>query len=208
MVVNESILKKLIKSAWSNNSLYWGMIESRYVIGSSWWFLRIDECRMSQKTLAALVEYTGIIPKEDQVFKCSEGNNQHVLKETVTEQYKAIDDLTNYLREPIIKRTDIIISDNYGFPTTRLYQNRTLKKTVAISEIITGLIEGKTEDGEDSFNINPYISKSFVYWMTDEADLIVYPILYSGIKEDGHASDTASLYRRLSEINLFDGTNV
>ena len=208
MVVNESVLKKLIKSAWSNSHLFWGRIDNQYILGSSWWFLRINEYRMSQKTLAALVEYTGIIPTEGNVFKCSEGNNQYVLPETVTEQFKAIDEIANVLREPIAKKTNIIISDNYGLPTVRLYQNISLKKTIAVKEIVSGLIEGKKEDGEDLFKVDPYISNLFMYWMTDDAALIVYPISYSGIKKDSTAYNTAILYKTLSEINLFDGTNV
>lgn len=207
MVVNEAVLKKLIKSAWSNNSLFWGMIDNQYVIEGSWWFLRIDEYRMSQKTLAALVEYTGIIPPEGKVFKCSEGSNQYVLPETVIEQYKSVDEIANVLKEPTAKKTNIIIDDCYS-PAARIYQNKSLKKTIAINEIISGLIEGKKEDGEDLFKVDPYISKLFVYWMTDEALLIVYPISYNGIKKDSPASNTATLYKRLSEINLFDGTNV
>lgn len=207
MIVNEATLKKLIKSAWLNNALFWGKIDDRYIVGNGSWFLRINEHRMSQKALAALVEFTGIIPTKGMVFKCSDGTNQIVLPETVTEQFRYIDLLEDE-RNPIVNKTDIIISAGYGFPTARLYQSKSLRKTIAINEIFTGLIEGKREPGEDLFKADPYLSKMYVYWMTDEACLIVYPILFSNVKKDSPAYDTANLFARLSKINLLDGTDV
>lgn len=82
MFIKASAFKKLIKDAWSKEGLTIGAADGELFLAGGYWVIRVDRGEIPNKIKAAIIELTGELPAEDQVFTCRKGEgNQYEIAE-------------------------------------------------------------------------------------------------------------------------------
>ena len=93
MFIKASAFKKLIKNAWSKEGLTIGAADGELFLAGGYWVIRVDREEIPNKIKAAIIELTGELPTEGQVFTSRKGeDNQYEIAENgyweITERFK------------------------------------------------------------------------------------------------------------------------
>lgn len=194
MIFKTKVLKSLMQTAYKGHGLYVANQEGNIILGGTWWFLSIEESVFPKKAKAALVELIGQLPVPGEAFRCTSAGNQMELPSfNLLEEAEKVDWNYTYIKKAIL------IEAPLGY--YRPYQAD--QHTVYLNEVITDLMNGDVEDGEDCMisgpcKINPLDTK--VFMQTDSCLIAVWQISTDG-DEDG-LNERTKFMNKLREFDL------
>lgn len=195
MIFKTSVLKKMMKTAYNGNGLYACNQKGRIILAGGWWCLSVEEGVFPKKAKAALVELLGELPAAGESFRCTSAGNQ--MEMPLFDLMKEIEEV-NW--EDQYERKGLILESGAGL--IRPYQNDT--ETIFLSELITDLMDGTVEPGEDEGLSGPGKIRSqdnMVFMETDTCSIAVWEIKAS--EDDGASfSGRNKLMQDLSTLKL------
>ena len=124
MVLNEGVLKKVIKSAYNIGHLHMGKRDGKYILAGTWWFIEINESNLSNKIKAAIMELTGLLPERGEFYECSKEDIQMEFPDVAV---GVLDKAAEFLMPIEWKKTKILIEK--ASYITRIYQHPEKEKT-------------------------------------------------------------------------------
>lgn len=161
MFLKHQIFKSLINKAWKNESLTVVDMENRWYISGYAWAAIIDKQVMPNKTLAAIIELTGEMPRDGAGFTAGKNATcQYELKEA------AVIDLYQKLDVALVemKATPIIIQKE--FKDCRLLQNTSTGNIKLINSVFTDMVSAEEIDHEKEASPDgPFCSEKEPYLM-------------------------------------------
>ena len=195
MIFKTSVLKNMMKTAYKGNGLYAANINGKIILGGAWWFISIEESVFPNKAKAALVELIGEIPAAGESFRCTSAGNQMEFP-----TFDLLKEIAEVNWEDQYERKGLIIESGLGL--IRPYQNDS--HTVYLSELITELMGGTTEPGENEGISGPAkirLQDNMVFMETDTCSIAVWEVKAS--EEDGvMLKGRNKLMQDLSEMKL------
>lgn len=156
--------KKLIKEAWSGSGFTIGNKKGILMIEGNYWIINAKIKMMPNSMKAAIIECSGELPAEGEVFECCKGEeNQQVLDFTTESDLE--ESWPNDTSRNVCARRVSINQNRYDVPS-RVYQFKDRSITL-ISDIFTALINNayvEHEKGETTVGIPVADKFGNVYW--------------------------------------------
>ena len=146
MIFNNTVLKKMMKSAYKGAGLLVASDGANIIIGGTYWRVSIQEDYFPKKAKAALVELIGQLPQAGESYRCTSSGNQ---MEMPGEELKDLIESLNYQKE--YRKADMLIDCMYRI---RPYQSD--DETIFLNEIFDDLLDGQPEDYEDNKIKGPF----------------------------------------------------
>ena len=174
MFLNTNKFKQLLKRAYKGTGFTLGSIDGAGIfVHSGYWMIWFERSVMPNRTKAAIIEFSGTLPEDGEIFKVREGEpNQYEI-----DQRKAFDvrrqwkDAKNPLKRlPVILshyQTDICLyQDKYG----------RISAADALAEKIQSTRELDKQEGSIMGPCTCDRPMGTIFWATDRCVLGIYPV--------------------------------
>lgn len=181
MFIKLKYFKTMIKQAYKGVGLTVGRRDDRLFFAGSYWVIDVHRQALSNKALAAVIELTGELPADGEVFKATDAGNQYEIPENsvwdVVQQAKEAD--IHYTVTSVIlqdwRRSDRVLQSESG--KVQLINNMFID-AVDIAEMTfayESYLEGPVATGEES---------KAVYWESEGCVLAAWLKCIDGEEEE------------------------
>ena len=189
MFFKKTVLKRMLKSAYTGAGLIVGHMESEdegegYYVSSGWWTIWFNTETFPKEAKAAIIELCGELPGTDVVFKAiKDCGNQYEI-----EQKEVYDIRAAFVKSDFEYRvTNIVETGRYG--DLRILQAEKTGKVQAVSEVFLDLIDEDhiDEAGGEIPPLGPYALSeqgSLLYWGTNHCYLMAHTVTPRDEKEE------------------------
>lgn len=144
MFVKNSRFKQMMKNAWKGKGLRVAMHDGVIYLSGNIWEMEVECDTITKEILAAIVELTGEIPKEGEVFLSQEGEGNQIeefFECRVTDEGFTED----------IYTSNLVFAQGLG-AGARIMQEKESKKLVLVSNAFFGIIDDKQIDRNKETN--------------------------------------------------------
>lgn len=180
MFLNKTMFKKWIKDAFNHGGLTVGYIYDGLVMSGSTWVVWVDEGSIPNWVKAAVMEYTGELPKLGCVFKAEKDSPiQYEISENA---FLNLPERFMEAKTPFTV-TPVVYAANWN--SYRIMQCRHTNRLIAVSEDLYGIIDLKDLENE-SAPIGPSARNEqgdIMLWKNDSSALA---ICSSKLGDDGN----------------------
>ena len=149
MFLNKTMLKKMIKSSFKWEGLVVGRIYGGLVVAGGTWITWTEEGYIPNWLKAAVMEYTGELPKQGCVFKAKK--NEPIQYEIADNQLYDLPEMKKRCRYSFTV-TPVVVRDQ--FSSVRLFQQNSSKGMLAVPETFFEMID-LSELGEENAPTGP-----------------------------------------------------
>lgn len=145
MFLNKTMFKKWIKDAFNHGGLTVGYIYDGLVMSGSTWVVWVDEGSIPNWVKAAVMEYTGELPKIGCVFKAEK--NSPIQYEISENAYLDLPERFMEAKLPFIV-TPVVFDTNWS--AYRILQSKKTGSLIALSESLYRIIDLKELEDESA----------------------------------------------------------
>lgn len=173
MFLKTTVFKKLIKSAWNGHGLTVGRNEEGIFLEGGYWIIRVKEDSLPNKEKAAIIELTGELPEEGEVFKAMKdiGNQYEIDQNEVWKIGRQ-----KSLAENSYIRTNILLKQHNTI--CRVLKNEETGKCILIDEMFINLLDYEAIEWEKESEPEGPVAlgeeATVLYWGNEICTLAVY----------------------------------
>lgn len=149
MFLNKTMLKKMIKSSFKWEGLVVGRIYDGLVVAGGTWVTWTEDGYIPNWLKAAVMEYTGELPKQGCVFKAKK--DEPIQYEIADNQLYDLPEMKKRCRYSYTV-TPVVVRDQYA--SVRLFQQNSSKEMLAVPETFFEMID-LSELGEENAPAGP-----------------------------------------------------
>lgn len=149
MFLNKTMLKKMIKSSFKWEGLVVGRIYGGLVVAGGTWITWTEDGYIPNWLKAAVMEYTGELPKQGCVFKAKK--NEPIQYEIADNQLYDLPEMKKRCRYSFTV-TPVVVRNQ--FSSVRLFQQNSSKEMLAVPETFFEMID-LSELGEENAPTGP-----------------------------------------------------
>lgn len=162
MFLKTTVLKKLLKEAYTGPGLHLSNDGFGTYIGSTWWGMWVKNGYITKKELGAIIELTGEMPEAGKGFKATREGNQYEIWE---------DEERNIMEHAVkckmfLNVTDLCIRVPYGKAMIRVLQDPEGGTVMLMNEQIVNLIDIRAIGEQEDAPVGPAMinNESNVCW--------------------------------------------
>lgn len=156
MIFNLTVLKKLMKTAYTGSGLLVANKHGRIIIGGEHWTLAMYDSVFTKKAKSALVELTGDLPAQGESWSCTSAGNQITMP-----SWASIDEKIQNIEDGEYFRKTVVLYEASG-SLQRIYQKN--KEIIYVNVVAESLMDGKPEEEEEEYIDGPYLHEGRLYW--------------------------------------------
>ena len=177
MFLNKARFKKLVKSAFNTCGLTVGQIYGGLVISGNIWTTWTEEGYVPNWVKAAVMEYTGELPKQGCVFKAKK--DAPIQYEIAKNLYYDLPSRFLEARHPFVV-TPIVYDESWN--QYRFLQNKSTKELIAVDTNLYDVLD-MAELGDENRPTGPSsasLSGDSLIWKNEHSALAIYKLNISG----------------------------
>lgn len=173
MFFKAAVFKKLIKEAYAGIGLTIGRAEEYIFLSGGYWLIWMKKDKIPNKLKASIIELTGELPINNQVFKARKGE-----KNDYSTDWKETYNINFYKRsmdqEYVV--TKVILEQN--LTPCRLLQNEETQEIILLNQVLIDLVDKEAiESREECQPFGPIglkDKKDAVLWYNDTGALVAW----------------------------------
>lgn len=191
MFISPKDFKKLVTKAYKGTGLKLARKGEHIYIGNNSFMIRTNINHVPNKIKAIIIEYTGELPGDGEMFTTTPmGNQIEVWDEATIERFDMWED-EPYLE---VKPTNILLDCKDR--RCRVYQNGNLR-VMMVNILFDNIVSPKDIDKEyENYPEGPYMQGATIIWTNETTTL-----MYAGSVPDDNTSQ-ADILEALSKINI------